>query len=324
MSLRFGTDGVRGVALTELTTDFAASLGRAAARALGGGRWIVGRDPRESGAVLERAVASGLIAAGAEVVSVGVVPTPMIAWLSQQWQCPAAMVTASHNPWHDNGVKVFAAGGAKLTSDLEQRIEAAIDPSPVSMVDVTVIDERSSYVAHLLDGREPLDGLRVVIDCANGSMSVVAPAVFAALGADVVSLHHDPDGRNINDACGATHTAALECAVVEHGASLGLAFDGDGDRVIAVDELGRVVDGDRLIALSALQRRAEGRLAHDTVVVTVMSNLGFHRAMREAGVRVVTTPVGDRHVLEALEAGGFSVGGEQSGHIIHQIGRAHV
>jgi len=318
MSLRFGTDGVRGVALTELTTEFAASLGRASAQALGGGRWLVGRDPRSSGAELERAVASGLVSAGAEVVSLGVVPTPMLAWLSQQDGCPAAMVTASHNPWHDNGVKVFAAGGAKLSDEVEQRIEAGIESSPIPMVDVPEVDERHRYVAHLVDGRQRLDGLRVVIDCANGAMSVVAPEVFTALGADAVVLHADPDGRNINDACGATHTDSLQQAVVQHGAALGLAFDGDGDRVIAVDHLGRVVDGDRLIAMSALQRRDEGRLAHDTVVVTVMSNLGFHRAMQAAGVQVVTTPVGDRHVLEALEAGGFSVGGEQSGHVIHR------
>lgn len=318
MSLRFGTDGVRGVALTELTTEFAASLGRAAARALGGGRWLVGRDPRESGAVLEQAVAAGLTAGGADVVSVGVVPTPMLAWLSQVHGCPAAMVTASHNPWHDNGVKVFAAGGTKLDDDAERRIESYLDPSPVAPVDVPVIDERARYVAHLVDGRERLDGVRVVLDTANGSMSEVAPQVFAALGAEVVALHCTPDGRNINDGCGATDTASLQRTVVQHGAALGLAFDGDGDRVIAVDHLGRAVDGDRLIALAALQRRDEGRLAHDTVVVTVMSNLGFHRAMHDAGVRVVTTPVGDRHVLEALERGGFSVGGEQSGHIIHR------
>lgn len=319
MTLKFGTDGVRGVALTELTTGYAAALSRAAASVLGGGRWLIGRDTRESGPALEAAVAAGLAAAGAEPVSVGVVPTPALAWLSARHGLPAAMITASHNPWHDNGVKFFGVGGTKLPDDVERAIEAALrldEPCPPHAP--PAVDERDAYVMHLVDAHGSLRGLRLVLDCANGAMSDVAPAVFTALGADVVVIHAEPDGRNINHECGATHTHSLAEAVVRESAAMGLAFDGDGDRVIAVDHLGRTVDGDRLIALAALQLREMGELRHDTVVVTVMSNLGFHRAMAEAGIRVVTTAVGDRYVLESLDQGGFSIGGEQSGHIIYR------
>jgi phosphoglucosamine mutase len=236
------------------------------------------------------------------------------------------MITASHNPWSDNGVKIFGAGGVKLLDEVERAIEFAITPtdsgSPVALnsssADSAERAARDRYVLHLVDSHGSLRGLRVVLDCANGAMSDVAPAVFTALGADVTVIHASPDGRNINDRCGATHTASLTERVVAEGAALGLAFDGDGDRVIAVDHLGRVIDGDRLIALAALQLREMDELHHDTVVVTVMSNIGFHRAMEAAGIRVVTTAVGDRYVLEALDAGGFSVGGEQSGHIIYR------
>ncbi len=317
MSLRFGTDGVRGVALTELTTEYVAALGRASAEVLGGGRWLVGRDTRESGPVLEAAVIAGLAAGGALPVSVGVLPTPALAWLAAQHGCPAAMITASHNPWQDNGVKIFGAGGVKLTDEIEQSIEASMRLDLVNPpANPGIVDERDRYVMHLVDGHGSLRGLRIVLDCANGAMSEVAPAVFTALGADLTVMHATPNGRNINDRCGATHVESLAERVVADGATLGLAFDGDGDRVIAVDHLGRAIDGDRLIALAALQLREEGALHHDTVVVTVMSNLGFHKAMAAAGVHVVTTAVGDRYVLEALDAGGFSVGGEQSGHII--------
>ncbi len=319
VSLKFGTDGVRGVALSELTTEYATALGRAAAEVLGGGQWLIGRDTRESGPELEAAVVAGLAAGGAAPVSVGMVPTPALAWLAAQHGCPAAMITASHNPWQDNGVKIFGVGGLKLIDETERAIEAALrfDATPDAHTPAT-IDERDRYVLHLLDGHGSLRGLRVVLDCANGAMSHVAPAVFTALGAEVTVLHASPDGRNINDHCGATHTASLAAAVVAEGATLGLAFDGDGDRVIAVDHLGRAVDGDRLIALAALQLRELGELHGNTVVVTVMSNIGFHRAMAQAGIDVVTTGVGDRYVLEALDQGGFSVGGEQSGHIIYR------
>lgn len=318
MSLKFGTDGVRAEALTVLTTGYVAALARAAAQVLGGGEWLIGRDTRESGPVLEAAVAAGLAAAGARPVSVGVVPTPALAWLSAQRGVPAAMITASHNPWQDNGVKFFAPGGVKLPDSVERAIEALLDPASAAPQAVVPShsDSLGQYVRHMVSLGSSLDGLRVVLDCANGAMTVAAPEVFRALGADVVVIHDAPDGRNINDQCGATHVQSLAAAVVALGASMGLAFDGDGDRVIAIDELGNPVDGDRLIALAALQLRDEGQLHADTVVVTVMSNLGFHKAMAAAGITVLTTAVGDRYVLEALDAHGHSVGGEQSGHII--------
>lgn len=324
MNLRFGTDGVRGRAFSELAVDDVIAIGRAAAQILGGGRWVIGRDTRESGVVLEQALVQGLAAGGAEPEVLGVVPTPVVAWVAARWGCPAAMITASHNPWHDNGVKLFAAGGRKLSDGLERAIEAVLEPwlapSPPAVAQAVAAHSPQvhEYIAHLVAGERHLAGQRVVLDCANGSMVTVAPAVFEALGAQVTVLHAGPDGRNINEHCGATHTESLQRAVVASGADLGLAFDGDGDRVIAVDHLGRVVDGDRLLALAAMQLRADHQLRHDTVVVTVMSNLGFHRAMSAAGIEVVTTAVGDRYVLEALEAGGFSLGGEQSGHIVYR------
>lgn len=321
--LSFGTDGVRGRALTELTTEYVASLGAAAGHVLGGARWLIGRDTRESGPVLEAALVAGLRAAGADPCSLGVVPTPALAHLSAVTGVPAAMITASHNPFHDNGIKVFAPGGLKLSDAIEASIEAAIAPvdlpagAPVTPATEVTLD---TYADHLvaLFAPDALAGLRMVLDCANGAMSEVAPVVARRLGADVVVIHADPDGRNINAGCGATDVSSLAAAVVQHGAALGLAFDGDGDRVIAVDEHGTVVDGDRLIALAALQLRDAGQLVDDTVVVTVMSNLGFHRAMEAAGISVVSTAVGDRYVLEALDTGGWSIGGEQSGHIIYR------
>ncbi len=335
--LRFGTDGVRGVALTELTTAYVEALGSAAARVLGAGTWLVGRDTRESGPVLQDAFAQGLAAGGSTVIDCGDVPTPALAHASFVRRMPAAMVTASHNAYTDNGVKIFAAGGSKLSDDIERRIERELDailgydtilgsggavvaagvPSTGSMEGSDVLDR---YVDHIV-GMFPtgvLSGLGVVLDCANGAMSVAAPIVLRALGADVTVINASPDGTNINASCGATHTGALAAAVVAAGVDAGLAFDGDGDRVIAIDGTGAVVDGDRLIALGALQLRSEGALTDNTVVVTVMSNLGFHHAMREAGVAVVTTSVGDRNVLEALDLGGYAIGGEQSGHVIYR------
>jgi len=319
MRLKFGTDGVRAQALTVLTPQYVAALARAAAEVLGGGPWLIGRDTRESGAELEAALAAGLAAAGALPESLSVVPTPALAWMSAQREVPAAMITASHNPWRDNGVKFFAPGGLKLSNAVERAIEALLLPQ-LPLPPAVVASHRSHqlYAEHIVALSTSLAGLRVVLDCANGAMFEVAPEVFRALGADTVVIHDTPDGRNINHQCGATHTASLAAAVVEHEAALGLAFDGDGDRVIAVDHLGNVVDGDRIIALAALQMRAAGDLHHDTVVVTVMSNLGFHKAMAAVGIQVATTTVGDRYVLEALDAGGFSVGGEQSGHIIYR------
>ena len=320
MSLKFGTDGVRAEAFTLLTTRYVSALAAAAAQVLGGGEWLIGRDTRESGPVFEAAVAAGLAAAGARPVSAGVVPTPALAWLSSKRGVPAAMITASHNPWQDNGVKFFAPGGVKLPDSVERAIESLLelDGAAPHAVVPSHFAALSEYVDRIVSLGGPLGGLRVVLDCANGAMSVAAPAVFRALGAEVVVIHDSPDGRNINDDCGATHVLSLAAAVVAEGAAMGLAFDGDGDRVIAIDELGNVVDGDRLIGLAALQLRDEGRLHADTVVVTVMSNLGFHKAMAAADINVLTTAVGDRYVLEALDAHGHSVGGEQSGHIIYR------
>ena len=315
--LRFGTDGVRGRALTELTPEYVASLGRAAATVIGGDRWVVARDTRESGHRLVGALVAGL---GVEVIDLGVVPTPALAYWSQRLGVPGAMVTASHNPWHDNGVKIFAPGGTKLPDEVERAIEAALGEvvEVPAGCDTNPLAGTGDYVAHLVDALSPLPELHVVLDCANGAMSAVAPGAFQRLGARVTVIHASPDGRNINDHCGATSPASLAETVVAEGAHLGLAFDGDGDRVIAVDHLGNVVDGDRLIALAALQLREEGRLVDDTVVVTVMTNLGFRRAMERQGIHVVETAVGDRYVLEALDAGGYAVGGEQSGHIIYR------
>ncbi len=331
--LRFGTDGVRARALTELTPAYVTSLGHAAARVLGGGRWVVARDTRESGPQLVSAVLAGL---GEDAIDLGVLPTPALAYWSQRLGVPGAMVTASHNPWHDNGIKIFAPGGTKLPDDVERAIESALEsalesagaghrvPAPVDTLaadagsSVAAPDVTDDYVAHVVAGLAPLADLHVVLDCANGAMSGVASAAFERLGARVTVIHASPDGRNINDHCGATSPASLAETVVAEGAHLGLAFDGDGDRVIAIDHLGNVVDGDRLIALAALQLREEGQLVDDTVVVTVMTNLGFRRAMERQGIHVVETAVGDRYVLEALDAGGYAVGGEQSGHIIYR------
>jgi phosphoglucosamine mutase len=326
VTLHFGTDGVRGVAITEFTPADALRLGAAAVVALGCDRLLIARDTRRSGSVLEAALAAGAAAAGARVELLGVLPTPALAHRAQVEGAAAAMVTASHNPFADNGVKVFAAGGRKLADEVETRIEALLHADALTLAggadvgEVAPVDGAiDGYVAHVVEtfGAGSLAGMRLVLDCANGAMSAAAPAALQGLGADVEVIHAAPDGVNINDGCGATAPAALAAEVVRTGAEMGLAFDGDGDRVIAVDHTGTVVDGDRLIALSALDLRSRGELAADTVVVTVMTNLGFHRAMAAAGIKVVTTSVGDRNVLIALEQGGYSLGGEQSGHLIY-------
>jgi phosphoglucosamine mutase len=333
MTLRFGTDGVRGHA-DELTDDLVRALGRAAGRVLAAPlrgspdqRFVIGRDPRASGPRLERALRDGLDAEAIGVELVGIAPTPAVAWIAAARDVPAAMISASHNPYHDNGIKFFAAGGLKLDDDLEQRLEGELDailatqPEPARGQAPPTIeggDDVERYelaILNALEGRS-LEGLSLVLDCANGAASQVAPQVFERLGASVTVIHARPDGHNINAGCGSTHPEDLREAVLAVGADAGLAFDGDADRMVAVDELGQLVDGDHVIAMCALDLRARGRLPHDTVVVTVMSNLGFRLAMRERGIRVVETPVGDRHVLEALEAGGFALGGEQSGHVI--------
>lgn len=319
--MKFGTDGVRGVAGSDLTASFALQLGRAAARQFGGHEFVVGGDTRLSTPMLEAAFVAGVAAEGLVPVRLGVVPTPLVAFEAARRDVPGAMISASHNPFHDNGIKLFAPGGTKLPDEIEARIEAEVDALPDPGFDVAsmvAFDDHDRYLDHVLgslDGRG-LDGLRVVVDAANGAASPFAADLFDRAGADVMVIHAEPNGRNINHECGATHLAALAEAVVERGADLGLAVDGDADRLIAVDHTGAVVDGDHVIAICALDRHRQGSLRNDTVVVTVMTNLGFRLAMQEAAIDVVETAVGDRYVLEALDAGGHVLGGEQSGHVI--------
>jgi phosphoglucosamine mutase len=322
MTLRFGTDGVRGPA-SEFTDALVVALGQAAAQVLGTSAFVIGRDTRESGERLERALGTGLRLGGAQTLSMGVVPTPAVAWVCAQRGVPGAVISASHNPWSDNGIKFFAAGGRKLSDELEAELENALDAvvaagvefdlSVDSNTDTHAVAEWCDAVASSVVAVAPM---RIVIDCANGAASFVAPGIFRGLGLEVEVLHAQPDGRNINDACGSTHPEDLQQAVLASGAALGLAFDGDADRLLAVDERGELVDGDQLIALFARDLRERGELAGNRVVVTVMSNLGFRLAMDEQGIEVVETPVGDRHVLEALARTSSSLGGEQSGHIV--------
>ncbi len=330
MTLRFGTDGVRGVANRDLTPELVTALGRVAARVLGAGAWIVGRDTRRSGPMLEAALVAGLCAEGADVTTVGVLPTPGVAFLSQTRGTPAAMISASHNPFPDNGVKLFASGGRKIADDDERRIEAMLvafvgGDTPVAGADGAAVgswaalaDPTGEYIAHLagaLDGRR-LDGIRVVVDCGNGAAHQVAPRALEALGATVVVLNAEPDGTNINAGCGSTDPSELQRVVVERGAHAGLAFDGDADRVIAVDERGVVVDGDQMLAIAALDLRDRGRLRHDAVAATVMSNLGLRNTLVANDIALVETPVGDRSVLLAMEQHDLALGGEQSGHVV--------
>jgi phosphoglucosamine mutase len=347
--LRFGTDGVRGLANAELTPEYVLALGRAAGRVLvgpasqdgaaegtrgGAGpyrRFIVGRDTRLSSSLLQAALSAGLAGEGIDVVDAGVIATPAVAFLSAEEKAPAAVISASHNPFWDNGVKFFSAGGTKLTAETEEALEgelAALFAQPerpwaptraaIGQIasDAAALGRYERYVVSCLEGRH-LGGLRVALDCANGAAFQSAPAVFEAAGAQLVAvLATEPDGTNINDNCGSTDPRRLAEAVVREKADLGLAFDGDADRVIAVDAGGKIIDGDRLVALFARDLSERKQLAGETVVVTVMTNLGFHQAMATAGVKVHTVSVGDRYVLEALDAHNWSLGGEQSGHII--------
>ena len=327
----FGTDGVRGSANTELTPELVLALGRAVARTITATTFLIGRDTRKSGPMLQSALGAGLASEGADVVDVGVLPTPALAWLSTRRDLPAVVISASHNPVPDNGIKLFGAGGVKLREDEEQAVEdelhrvldpTARGPRPLEGHGVGTVrsepDLGEAYVDYLvgtLDGRT-LEGLRIVVDSANGSASGLAAEVFERAGADVVAIGCEPDGTNINAGCGSTATELVSSAVVEHGADLGLALDGDADRLLAVDATGALVDGDALLALFARDLADRGQLAGNTVVVTVMTNLGFRRAMAGRGILVKETDVGDRHVLAALDKEGFSLGGEQSGHII--------
>jgi phosphoglucosamine mutase len=326
MTLRFGTDGVRGVANVDLTPELVLALGRAAARVLArvDSPFLVGRDTRMSGPMLEGALAAGMASEGVSVSLLGVVPTPEVAWRSAADAAPGAMISASHNAYADNGIKFFAPGGRKLEDAVEERLEHELDrvlgqptpgPTTGTIVTATGDDRYAQALVSTVDGRT-LEGLHVVVDCANGAGYRVAPDVLRRLGARVDVIFDDPDGTNINEGCGSTHPEQLQKVVVARGADVGLALDGDADRVLAVDDRGELVDGDQIIALCALDLRERGVLNEDTVAVTVMTNLGFRQAMDKSGVRVVETAVGDRYVLEALEQGGWSLGGEQSGHII--------
>jgi phosphoglucosamine mutase len=355
----FGTDGVRGVANRDLTAELALALGSAAARQLGttaglgvlprerevpppacGGERsdpgidfgrarrrvaIVGRDPRASGEMLEAAVIAGLTSEGVDALRVGVLPTPAVAYLTSAYDAEfGVMISASHNPMPDNGIKIFGPGGLKLDDATEDRIEELISAGPGTrpvgvgigrVVDADdALDRYLRHVGKAVTTR--LDGLTVVVDCAHGAAWAAAPRAYRAAGANVVAINSEPNGLNINDGCGSTHLESLQAAVVSAGADLGLAHDGDADRCLAVDADGQVVDGDAIMVVLALALQEADELASNTLVTTVMSNLGLHLAMRSAGITVRTTAVGDRYVLEELRAGEYSLGGEQSGHIV--------
>lgn len=333
----FGTDGVRGLANGPLTAELALRLAQATAVVLGQGRSadarraegrrltaIVARDPRISGEFLVAAVSAGLASSGVDVYDAGVLPTPAAAFLIADKDADfGVMVSASHNPAPDNGIKIFARGGVKLPDLVEQRIESHLEGPKLQPTGADVgriqrlSDAEDVYVLHLL-GSLPnsLNGLHVVLDCAHGAASGVSPETFRDAGARVTVIGADPDGLNINDGVGSTHLDQLAAAVLEHGADLGIAHDGDADRCLAVDAAGTIIEGDQIMAILAVAMKGRGELTGDTLVATVMSNLGLHIAMREHGITVLQTAVGDRYVLEAMNEGGFALGGEQSGHVI--------
>ena len=332
MTRLFGTDGVRGLANRDVTAELALDLSVAAAHVLGDAgafeghrpRAVVGRDPRASGEFLEAAVCAGLASAGVDVVRVGAVPTPAVAYLTATTGADlGVMLSASHNAMPDNGIKFFARGGTKLDDAIEDAIEARMNEPwerPLGEAVGRIIDGYDlveQYITHLVStAPNRLDGITVVVDGANGAASYVAPETYRRAGATVIEIHTSPDGININRDCGSTHLGDLQRAVVEHGADLGIAHDGDADRCLAVDAQGNEVDGDQIMAILALAMRDQGTLRHNTVVATVMSNLGFKIAMREAGLQLIETAVGDRYVLEAMRTSNHALGGEQSGHVI--------
>lgn len=330
MSLRFGTDGIRGVANRELTPELVTAIGRAAARVLGAEQpFVIGRDTRRSGPMVEAALVAGLCAEGADVLLTGVLPTPAVAGLAHERGAAAAMITASHNPFADNGVKLFAVGGRKLTDDVERAIEHELrdlatrtpsgPPGRGVGVSAEIRDALDRYVDRIVGGfaDRPVSDLRVVVDCGHGAAFRAAPRVLRELGVQAEVLNAAPDGTNINAGCGSTDPSGLQQAVVAAGADVGLAFDGDADRLIAVDETGAVVDGDQLIAIAAFDLKERGLLRHDAVVITQMSNGALHRVLGAAGIEVVEVEVGDRNVLDALAARDLSLGGEQSGHLVY-------
>lgn len=333
----FGTDGVRGLANHDITVELALSLAQAASVVLGKGRFadgrrasgrrpvgVIARDPRVSGEFIAAAVAAGFASSGVDVLDAGIIPTPAAAFLIADVKADfGVVISASHNAAPDNGIKFFAAGGTKLPDEVEDRIEAALGEQKLAPTGVEVgrirrfADAEDRYIVHLMSTLETrLDGIHVVLDCANGSASGISPEVFTLAGAKVTVIGAEPDGYNINDGVGSTHLDVLAAAVLELGADVGIAHDGDADRCLAVDHLGRVVDGDQIMAVLAVSMKERGLLKDDTLVATVMSNLGLRVAMAEHGITLLQTAVGDRYVLETLNERGLSLGGEQSGHVI--------
>ena len=327
----FGTDGVRGVANKELTCELAYKLGKAGGYVLTNAehkvKVVVGKDTRQSGDMLEAALIAGLMSVGCDVITVGVIPTPGVAYLTRKYGADCGVViSASHNPMEDNGIKFFNKDGFKLDDEIELNIEKYIDN--IEKIDYNPIGEQVGVKIHKHTATEDyveylksivdvdLTGLKVVLDCANGASYKVAPAVFKQLGAEVIDIYTTPNGKNINDKCGSTHPEELQKAVVENKADLGLAYDGDADRLIAVDETGAIVDGDHIMILGAVYLKNQNKLANDTLVVTTMSNIGLHIAAKEYGIKLAITDVGDRYVIEEMKKGGYNLGGEQSGHMI--------
>lgn len=332
MARLFGTDGVRGLANGLITAELALKISQAAARVLGEDsrkngqrpKAVLARDPRISGQFLSASVAAGLASAGVDVYDAGVIPTPAAAFLTADLDADfGVMISASHNPAPDNGIKIFARGGHKLDDKIEDAIEQAVDAEPLLPIGAAVghvtrfADAEDRYLVHLLKSLpNRLTGITVVVDCANGAASSVSPDAFRDAGAKVIVIGADPDGININEGCGSTHLSALQAAVLEHKADAGVAHDGDADRCLMVDHTGEIVDGDQLMAILALSMKERGELARNTLVATVMSNLGLKIAMKDAGINVIETKVGDRYVLEEIRENGYTLGGEQSGHVI--------
>ena len=332
MTRLFGTDGVRGLANRDITVESAVSLAQAAAIILGEEtrsrgdkpKAVIGRDPRISGEFLAAAVAAGLASSGVDVFDAGVLPTPATAFLTADLDADfGVMISASHNSAPDNGIKFFAHGGHKLPDAVEDRIEAAMSAQKLAPLGGGVghvqrfADAEDRYMVHLLSSMpNRLDGLTVVLDCAHGAASAVSPEAFVDAGAKVIVIGNDPDGLNINEGYGSTHLSALQAAVLQHGADAGIAHDGDADRCLAVDHTGATIDGDQIMAVLALSAKSRGQLARNTLVATVMSNLGLKLAMKAADINLIETKVGDRYVLEAIREGGYTLGGEQSGHVI--------
>ncbi len=332
MGRLFGTDGARGIAVTELTCELAMQIGRAAAIVLTQHsshrpKILIGKDTRISSDILEAAMCAGICSVGADAELLGVVPTPAVAYLVKKHSADAGvMISASHNSVEFNGIKLFSSTGYKLSDEIEAEIEALIldTPEKMQLVSGTQVgrlthrtsaaDEYISYIAQCIETKP--EGLRVAIDCANGSSSATAQTLFTKLGAEVLLIHAEPDGTNINENCGSTHMEDLMEFVVANKCDIGLAFDGDADRCLAVDETGELIDGDKLIAIAAKAYQEQGRLKHDAVVVTVMSNLGFTYFAKKQNIKMITANVGDRYVLEKMLDGGYNIGGEQSGHII--------